>query len=80
MLVDLFHEAGIPKDVLIHLPGEGETVGDFLVRDERTSTIVFTGSKAVGTYIGNCARKRLYKNKLIVIKFSEPIFIKIMIN
>ncbi len=65
LLVDLLHEAGIPKDVLIHLPGDGETVGDFLVRDERTSTIVFTGSKAVGTYIGNCARKRLYRNKLI---------------
>lgn len=63
-LVDLLHEAGVPKDVLIHLPGEGETVGDFLVRDARISTIVFTGSKAVGTYISSVARKRLYKNKL----------------
>lgn len=63
-LVELLHESGIPKDVLIHLPGEGETVGDFLVRDPRISTIVFTGSKAVGTYISSVTRKRLYKNKL----------------
>ncbi len=64
LLVDMLHAAGVPKDVLIHLPGEGETVGDYLVKDPRTSTIVFTGSKAVGTYIGSIARKRLYKNKL----------------
>lgn len=64
LLVDMLHASGVPKDVLIHLPGEGETVGDYLVKDPRTSTIVFTGSKAVGTYIGSIARKRLYKNKL----------------
>ncbi|MBC7429416.1 MAG: bifunctional proline dehydrogenase/L-glutamate gamma-semialdehyde dehydrogenase [Bacteriovorax sp.] len=64
LLVDILHASGVPKDVLVHLPGEGETVGDYLVRDPRTSTIIFTGSKAVGTYIGSVARKRLYKNKL----------------
>lgn len=64
VLVDLLHESGFPEDVLIHLPGLGETVGDFLVKDERTSTIVFTGSKAVGTYISSVCRKRIYKNKL----------------
>ncbi|MBC7540836.1 MAG: bifunctional proline dehydrogenase/L-glutamate gamma-semialdehyde dehydrogenase [Bacteriovorax sp.] len=65
LLVDLLHDAGVPKNVLIHLPGNGETVGDFLVRDERISTIVFTGSKPVGTYIASVIRKRMYKNKLI---------------
>ncbi|MFA6235698.1 MAG: bifunctional proline dehydrogenase/L-glutamate gamma-semialdehyde dehydrogenase [Bacteriovorax sp.] len=64
MLADILHDAGVPEDVLIHLPGQGETIGDFLVRDERVSTIVFTGSKAVGTAIGSIARKRIYKNKL----------------
>lgn len=64
VLVDLLHEAGVPENALIHLPGEGETVGDFLVRDQRISTIVFTGSKAVGTYISNVARNRIYTNKL----------------
>lgn len=64
VLVDMLHEAGVPKNVLIHLPGLGETVGDFLVKDSRISTIVFTGSKAVGTYIASILRKRIYKNKL----------------
>jgi len=64
VLVELLHSAGIPKDVLIHLPGEGEVVGDYLVKDERISTIIFTGSKAVGTYISKIARKRVYKNAL----------------
>lgn len=64
LLVDILHASGVPKDVLIHLPGVGETVGDFLVKDPRTSTIIFTGSKAVGMHISANARKRIYKNKL----------------
>jgi RHH-type proline utilization regulon transcriptional repressor/proline dehydrogenase/delta 1-pyrroline-5-carboxylate dehydrogenase len=64
LLVDILHASGVPKDVLIHLPGQGETVGDYLVKDPRISTVVFTGSKAVGTYISSVTRKRLYKNKL----------------
>ncbi len=63
-LVNILHASGVPKDVLIHLPGEGEVVGDYLVKDERISTIIFTGSKAVGTYISKIARKRVYKNTL----------------
>jgi RHH-type proline utilization regulon transcriptional repressor/proline dehydrogenase/delta 1-pyrroline-5-carboxylate dehydrogenase len=63
-LVELLHASGIPQNVLIHLPGVGETVGDFLVRDARVSTIVFTGSKPVGTHIASIARARLYHNKL----------------
>lgn len=62
VMVDLFHEAGVPKDVLIHLPGLGETVGDHLVNNEKIAAVVFTGSKAVGTLIAaNCA-KRVYHN------------------
>lgn len=64
LLVDIFHLSGVPKDVLIHLPGNGEIVGDYLIKDPRISTIIFTGSKAVGVYIGSIARRRLYKNKL----------------
>lgn len=64
VLTQLLYEAGIPEGVLVHLPGEGETVGAALVADPRISTIVFTGSKAVGTYISSVARKRIYQNKL----------------
>ena len=50
-MVDLFHEAGVPKEALIHCPGEGEIVGDALVNNPLTAAIVFTGSRAVGSSI-----------------------------
>jgi RHH-type transcriptional regulator, proline utilization regulon repressor / proline dehydrogenase / delta 1-pyrroline-5-carboxylate dehydrogenase len=62
VLVDLLHEAGVPKNILIHLPGEGETVGAALVSSPKTAAIVFTGSKAVGLLIAKSAGPRLYTN------------------
>lgn len=62
-LAQIFYAAGIPKSAFVHLPGMGETVGDKLVKDQRISTIIFTGSKAVGTYIHKEVQKRLYTNK-----------------
>jgi len=42
--VRLLHEAGIPEDVLILLPGDGPSVGAALVADPRIDGVVFTGS------------------------------------
>ncbi|MDR3476403.1 MAG: bifunctional proline dehydrogenase/L-glutamate gamma-semialdehyde dehydrogenase PutA [Gammaproteobacteria bacterium] len=42
--VRLFHTAGIPKEALHLLPGQGETVGAKLVADTRVSGVMFTGS------------------------------------
>ena len=42
--VSLMHEAGIPEDVLIMLPGQGHIVGDALTRDPRVQGVCFTGS------------------------------------
>ncbi|MDC0254780.1 bifunctional proline dehydrogenase/L-glutamate gamma-semialdehyde dehydrogenase [Bacteriovoracales bacterium] len=63
-MVDLFHEAGVPKDALIHLPGMGEVVGEALVTNPQTAGIVFTGSRAVGTRIYQNAGQRMVKNNL----------------
>ena len=63
-LVELFHRAGIPRDVLVHLPGEGESVGAELVGQERLAGIVFTGSRAVGVRIIESAGSRIYQNLL----------------
>ncbi len=63
-LVDILHEAGVPQDVLIHLPGWGESVGDYLVKAPEIAGVVFTGSKAVGTMIARECQARLYHNKL----------------
>ncbi len=47
LLTDLFHEAGVPADVLYCLPG-GPEIGRALSERLEIATIVFTGSKDVG--------------------------------
>jgi len=42
--VQLFHEAGIPAEVLALLPGDGATVGAALTSDPRVKGVCFTGS------------------------------------
>ncbi len=42
--VELFHQAGVPKEVLALLPGDGETVGAALTSDPRIKGVCFTGS------------------------------------
>ncbi len=68
-VVDIMHEAGIPKHALIHLPGLGEVVGQALVDNERAAGFVFTGSRAVGQMISHKVSKRFYHNKLWDMKF-----------
>ncbi len=50
-----FHQhalaAGIPAGVLAFLPGDGEVIGDALVRHHDVVQIAFTGSREVGTAI-----------------------------
>lgn len=64
-MVKILHEAGVPKDSLIFLPGEGEVIGDYLIRSEKISTVVFTGSKEVGTHISSVVNSGFYHNKLL---------------
>jgi len=40
----LLHQAGVPEDVLILLPGDGPDVGAKLVADPRIAGVAFTGS------------------------------------
>lgn len=54
-LVDILKQAGIPQSVVQFLPGYGEDVGDYLVKHALTTTIAFTGSKAVGLLIAKNA-------------------------
>ncbi|WFW29748.1 MAG: bifunctional proline dehydrogenase/L-glutamate gamma-semialdehyde dehydrogenase PutA [Wolbachia endosymbiont of Menacanthus eurysternus] len=43
-VIEILHEAGIPKDVLHFIPGDGCRLGKILISDDRVSGIVFTGS------------------------------------
>jgi RHH-type proline utilization regulon transcriptional repressor/proline dehydrogenase/delta 1-pyrroline-5-carboxylate dehydrogenase len=47
----LLHEAGVPADALVLLPGPGETVGAALVAHPATAGVCFTGSTAVARLI-----------------------------
>ncbi|MDM8335680.1 bifunctional proline dehydrogenase/L-glutamate gamma-semialdehyde dehydrogenase PutA [Wolbachia pipientis] len=42
--VKILHEAGIPKNVLHFIPGDGQYLGKTLVLDNRISGVAFTGS------------------------------------
>ncbi len=48
LLVEILHEAGLPKNVLNFVPGPGSSVGDTLVCHPLTRFISFTGSREVG--------------------------------
>jgi RHH-type proline utilization regulon transcriptional repressor/proline dehydrogenase/delta 1-pyrroline-5-carboxylate dehydrogenase len=50
-VTELFYEAGIPKDVLQLLPGEGSILGPELVKQEAVKGVCFTGSTATAKSI-----------------------------
>lgn len=50
-LVAILHEAGVPQNALIWLPGRGEVAGQALVASPLVDMVAFTGSRAVGTAI-----------------------------
>jgi RHH-type transcriptional regulator, proline utilization regulon repressor / proline dehydrogenase / delta 1-pyrroline-5-carboxylate dehydrogenase len=54
-LFDILKQAGFPQSSVEFLPGFGEEIGDYLVKHPLTTTIAFTGSKAVGLLISKNA-------------------------
>ncbi len=56
--VEIFYQAGIPKNILFILPGEGKTVGNSLVADERVSGVLFTGSTETARIINKTLAHR----------------------
>ena len=57
-VVKLMHKAGIPTDALHLLLGEGEKIGNTLVKDKRVSGIAFTGSTETARAINLKLAKR----------------------
>jgi 1-pyrroline-5-carboxylate dehydrogenase len=56
-IVEVLHDAGLPKNVLNFVPGPGGSVGDTMVCHPKTRFISFTGSREVGTGIYEKAAK-----------------------
>ncbi|MCH8235232.1 MAG: aldehyde dehydrogenase family protein, partial [Chloroflexi bacterium] len=50
-LIDILHDVGFPSGVVNFLPGEGATVGHFLVWHGDVNIVAFTGSPDVGTRV-----------------------------
>jgi RHH-type proline utilization regulon transcriptional repressor/proline dehydrogenase/delta 1-pyrroline-5-carboxylate dehydrogenase len=57
-VVQLLHEAGVPKQMLQFLPGDGPQLGTALVRDPRVCGIAFTGSTETATSINRMLARR----------------------
>jgi RHH-type transcriptional regulator, proline utilization regulon repressor / proline dehydrogenase / delta 1-pyrroline-5-carboxylate dehydrogenase len=68
LATQLLHEAGIPKDVLQFLPGDGPTVGAALTRDPRVAGVVFTGSTETAWAINRALAAR---NAQIAVLIAE---------
>ena len=56
--IKLLHQAGIPSAVVQLLPGDGETIGAQLVKDERISGVIFTGSTTTAQLINQSLAAR----------------------
>jgi RHH-type proline utilization regulon transcriptional repressor/proline dehydrogenase/delta 1-pyrroline-5-carboxylate dehydrogenase len=50
-LVRILHGAGLPRDALHHLVGDGPTTGAALAEHPDLAGLVFTGSQSVGTWL-----------------------------
>lgn len=57
-MVRLMHAAGIPRDVLQLLPGDGPTVGGPLTSDPRIAGVAFTGSTETARLINRTLAER----------------------
>ncbi len=47
LIAGLFHEAGVPSDILQLLPGSGRVIGQALIEHPHVAGVIFTGSNEV---------------------------------
>ncbi|MCK2182471.1 bifunctional proline dehydrogenase/L-glutamate gamma-semialdehyde dehydrogenase PutA [Halomonas getboli] len=57
-VIELLHEAGMPRDVVQLLPGDGPTVGSVLTSDPRITGVVFTGGTDTAQIINRALANR----------------------
>jgi len=63
--VELFYEAGMPKDVLQLMPGSGSVIGNALTKHKDVAGVIFTGSTEVAQTINQNLSVKADKNVLI---------------
>lgn len=57
-VIELLYEAGMPRDVVQLLPGDGPTVGSVLTSDPRITGVVFTGGTDTAQVINRALANR----------------------
>ncbi|XKF16708.1 bifunctional proline dehydrogenase/L-glutamate gamma-semialdehyde dehydrogenase PutA [Halomonas sp. BLK-85] len=57
-VIELLYEAGMPRDVVQLLPGDGPTVGSVLTSDPRVTGVVFTGGTDTAQIINRALAAR----------------------
>lgn len=72
-MMELFWDAGIPRDSLKVIYGEGEVVGAPLVRHPSIASIVFTGSKGVGQWIYRTAAGQFFKHPRTGLSYPKKV-------
>lgn len=65
LAVRLFHEAGVPKEVLHYMPGRGSEIGQYLIDHPDIGGVAFTGSTETAWHINQC----LAKKKGVIVPF-----------
>lgn len=63
--IDLFYEAGLPKEVLQLMPGSGRVIGNALIASEKSQGVLFTGSTETAKDI----QKTLAQKKGAIVPF-----------
>jgi RHH-type transcriptional regulator, proline utilization regulon repressor / proline dehydrogenase / delta 1-pyrroline-5-carboxylate dehydrogenase len=63
--VELFYEAGMPKDVLQLMPGSGSIIGNELTKHKDVAGVIFTGSTEVAQTINQNLSFKANKSVLI---------------
>ena len=63
--VKLFHDSGIPKDVLQFMPGAGSTIGNQLTLHKKIHGVIFTGSTEVAKTINQNLATKDFESVLI---------------
>ena len=63
--VQLFHDAGVPNDVLQFMPGSGSVIGNKLTEHNKVKGVIFTGSTEVAQTINQNLAKKDFESVLI---------------
>ena len=73
-VVELLHQAGLPRGVLNIVTGPGGVVGEELLRHPRVRRIAFTGETRTGKHVAECAGREM-KRLTLELGGSDPMIV-----